>query len=63
MTKLIGASKAKELIFTAQTLDNKRAHEYGKEYDFQMLEHDIYKYMVGICLLYTSDAADERINV
>ncbi|KAI7877597.1 ClpP/crotonase [Lichtheimia hyalospora FSU 10163] len=29
LTKLIGASKAKELIFTAQTLDNKRAHEYG----------------------------------
>ncbi|KAJ8661044.1 hypothetical protein O0I10_003267 [Lichtheimia ornata] len=29
LTKLIGPSKAKELIFTAQALDNKRAHEYG----------------------------------
>lgn len=29
MTRLIGASRAKELIFTARLLNAKEAHEYG----------------------------------
>ena len=30
ITRLLGLSKAKDLIFTARTLDAAEAHEYGK---------------------------------
>jgi methylglutaconyl-CoA hydratase len=35
VTRLLGLSKAKDLIYTARMLDAKEAHEYGKNDLFQ----------------------------
>lgn len=60
LTKLIGPSKAKELIFTAQALDNKRAHEYGMGVCWMLEVAGIDKYIVGIVNYAAEDNAYDR---